>query len=248
MIKIKKLWKSYGKAHVLKGLDLEIQQGETLVIMGKSGAGKSVLLKQILGIEKPDQGSIEIDGTCISNLSDKELFQAIKHVGMLFQGAALFDSMTVGDNTAFYLTQHKDPKTNKKLTKNEIKQRVLDSLSSVGLEGTENKMPSDLSGGMKKRAGLARLIAYQPKILLYDEPTTGLDPITSNQINQLILNTQKKLCATSIVVTHDVQSAFTIANRLAFHHEGVISHIAPKKEFMQIQDPTVKDFLKYALK
>ena len=166
---------------------------------------------------------------------------------MLFQGAALFDSMTVGQNTAFFLTEHGDPKTNKILSEEEIKTRVSQALKMVGLEGTENKMPSDLSGGMRKRAALARMIVYRPEILLYDEPTTGLDPITSMQINQLIIQTQKELKATSIVVTHDIKSAVTVGDRLAFHHDGKILHIAPKEEFFKIDDPILKSFFENAI-
>ena len=177
MIEVKDVWKSYEEQDVLKGLNLEVEEGETVVILGRSGCGKSVLLRQLLGIERPDKGEIIIDGMRLSTFKESELYQALKEMGMLFQASALFDSLTVGENTAFYLKQHNQH------TAKEIEDLVEEALQMVGLEGTEDKMPSDLSGGMRKRAALARLIVYRPKILLYDEPTTGLDPITAMQIN-----------------------------------------------------------------
>jgi phospholipid/cholesterol/gamma-HCH transport system ATP-binding protein len=242
VIQVKNLWKAYGKHQVLKGLNLELNEGETLVIIGRSGVGKSVLLRQVIGIEKPDQGTVSVNNQPISGLSGAELYRAVKNMGMLFQGAALFDSMTVGENAAFYLRQHGDPRTGQPLSEKEIRQWVDDALNMVGLSGTQGKMPSDLSGGMRKRAALARLIVYRPKILLYDEPTTGLDPVTAMQINKLILKTQKELSATSIVVTHDLRSACEVGDRIALHHEGVIAYNAPKAEFMKIEDPLVKSF------
>lgn len=242
MIKVKNLWKKYGTLEVLKGLDLEIQKGETLVILGRSGVGKSVLLRQLIGIEMPDKGSVEIEGVNISALSATERLKFTRQMGMLFQGAALFDSMNVADNCAFYLHQH-EPQLGQKV----IRERVDKALAMVGLEGTQNKMPSDLSGGMRKRAALARLIVYRPHILLYDEPTTGLDPITSMQINDLILQTQKELQATSIVVTHDIKSALTVGDRLAFHNEGKIMFVAPKYEFINSQNPILHAFFDNAV-
>lgn len=247
MIKVQNLWKKYNKHSVLQGLELEIQEGETVVILGRSGVGKSVLLRLLMGIEKPDKGTIEIDGQKISSLKGPKLYRAISGMGMLFQASALFDSLTVGENTAFYLREHGDPKTDKPLEEDEIKRRVRQALSMVGLEGTEDLMPSDLSGGMRKRAALARLIVYRPKILLYDEPTTGLDPITSMQINDLILQTQRELHATSIVVTHDICSAFRVGDRIALHYEGKIFAIASKKEFAKIEHPLIQSFLEHAI-
>lgn len=238
MIKIKNLSKTYNGKPILRNLNLEILTGETLVIIGRSGVGKSVLLRQIIGLEKPDEGSIEVDGIDITKLNEKRLFQVLKNMGMLFQASALFDSLNVKENTAFYLRQHE------KLTEKEIEKRVLKALDMVGLKGTENLNPSDLSGGMRKRAALARLIVYHPKILLYDEPTTGLDPITSMQINDLILQIQKELGATSIVVTHDISTTFYVADRIALSHEGQIVYIAKKQEFAKIKDPIVQSFLK----
>ncbi|MCC5831478.1 MAG: ABC transporter ATP-binding protein [Chlamydiales bacterium] len=241
MIEVKELWKSFNGNAVLKGLNLSVEAGETVVILGRSGCGKSVLLRHILGLEKPDKGSVEVDGLPISRLKEGELYRAIHEMGMLFQASALFDSLTVGENTAFYLNQHN------RHTKKEVEELVAESLAMVGLEGKQDAMPGDLSGGMRKRAALARLIVYRPKILLYDEPTTGLDPITAMQINELIVKTQKELNATSIVVTHDICSAFYVADRIALNHEGKIAYIAKKEEFTKIDDPILQTFLKNAM-
>ena len=240
MIKIRNLWKKYGKLQVLAGLDLDVQNGETLVILGRSGMGKSVLLKHIIGISKPDEGTIEVNDVPISDLSGADLYKAIIDMGMLFQGAALFDSMTVEENTAFFLQEHGNLKEGRKYTESEIQDLVAHALDMVGLEGTQKKMPSELSGGMRKRAGLARLIVYRPSLLLYDEPTTGLDPITSMQINELIVKTQKELKGTSIVVTHDILSALCVGDRLALIKDGKIAHIAPPDSFLKIDDPVIE--------
>lgn len=246
MIRIRNLWKRYGSNDVLKGLNLDVNEGEILVILGRSGVGKSVLLRQIIGIEKPDQGTVEVDGILISSLIKRELFQAVKQMGMLFQSSALFDSMNVEENTIFYLKQHGNPQTGERYTPEELEQRIVESLNMVGLLDARKKMPSDLSGGMRKRAGLARLIAYRPKKLLYDEPTTGLDPITAQQINELIVKTQGELKGTSIVVTHDINSALYIADRIALHRDGQIVHIGEPEEFLKIDDPII-NFLRESL-
>lgn len=242
IIVVRNLCKSYGKLDVLRDLNLEVIEGETLVILGRSGVGKSVLLKQIIGIERPDKGEIEVNGHRVLEMSPNERYSVSKGMGMLFQGAALFDSMNVGENTAFYLRQHESH-----LPEKEIQDRVAEALKTVDLEGIQDKMPSDLSGGMRKRAALARLIVYRPSILFYDEPTTGLDPITAMHINNLINTIQEELKATSIVVTHDMRSAIEVGDRLAFHYDGKIAQIAPKDEFLKIDDPNVHYFFENAI-
>lgn len=241
MIIIKNLCKRYGKLEVLKNLNLEVMERETLVILGRSGVGKSVLLRQILGIETPDSGTIEIDGINLTSLSHKGRNDLRKQMGMLFQGSALFDSMSVGENVAFYLRQHQPH-----LKEKEIQKRVSEALEMVGMAGTQDKMPSDLSGGMRKRAALARVIIYRPRIVLYDEPTTGLDPITAMQINKLIIEAQNALQGTSIVVTHDIKSAIEVGDRLAFHDNKTIAYVAKKEEFLKIHDEQIQTFFENA--
>lgn len=240
LIQIRDLYKQYNQNQVLEGLNLDVNQGETLVILGRSGTGKSVLLKHIIGISKADSGTIDVGDARISDLEGPALYQAAINMGMLFQGAALFDSMNVEENTGFFLTEHGDLRQKVWLSDEEIRARVKEALAMVGLAGTEKKMPSELSGGMKKRAALARLIVYRPSILLYDEPTTGLDPITAMQINELIVQTQKELKATSIVVTHDIISALYVGDRLALMNQGKIAHIDEPKAFMKIDDPIIE--------
>jgi phospholipid/cholesterol/gamma-HCH transport system ATP-binding protein len=244
MIDIQEIYKSFGEQAVLKGLSIQIPEGKTLVILGRSGVGKSVLLKHIIGLTKPDSGKIFIDGIEITALTPQKLQNSRLSMGMLFQGAALFDSMNIEENVGFYLSQHPNPRTLKPFSAEYISTKVKEALQMVGLSGVEKKYPSELSGGMRKRAALARLIVYRPKLILYDEPTTGLDPITSMQINQLICQTQKELGATSIVVTHDLTSALVVGDYIALHHEGRLSFMAEAKEFLNQKHPIIEFFKK----
>ena len=237
MIKIEGLHKSFNGKEVLKGIDLEINEGETLVIIGRSGCGKSVLLKHIMRIMEPDKGKIFIDDSDIFSLSSREFNQFRLSLGMLFQGAALFDSLNVGENVGFSLHEHS------KLAEADIREKVREKLSHVGLSGIEELMPSELSGGMKKRVGLARAICSEPKIILYDEPTTGLDPINSDVINDLILRMQERLKVTSIVVTHDMTSAYKVANRIAMLYQGHIIGVGTPDDFKNTTNPIIKQFI-----
>lgn len=239
MIVVDDLWKSYGPVSVLKGLSLKVEEGQTLVILGRSGVGKSVLLKLIMGIDYPDKGEIWVNGQNLTS-SKRYYLNPTKRFGMLFQGAALFDSMTVADNIGFYLYEHKAKEVIKDST---VKDMVQEALCKVGLQGCGSKMPSDLSGGQKKRAALARAIIYRPEIMFYDEPTTGLDPITAQQINELIRSTQEELNATNIVVTHDLHSAFFVADKIALHDSGIIKYLVDKEQFATIDDPIIHEFM-----
>ncbi|MEN6465546.1 MAG: ABC transporter ATP-binding protein [Syntrophaceae bacterium] len=237
MIQIHRLRKKFGKQLVLDDLDLEIEDRRTTVIIGRSGGGKSVLLKNIIGLVKPDSGEILVDGVDITRLKDKELNDIRKKFGMLFQEGALFDSMNVGDNVAFPLREHSD------LKESEIREVVSDRLRAVGLSGIESKMPSELSGGMRKRVALARAIALKPEIVLFDEPTTGLDPVLSEAINQLIVSTQKEFNLTCIVISHDLESIFKIAHKIAFLYEGKILIHGTPEEIRSSDNPVLRQFL-----
>jgi phospholipid/cholesterol/gamma-HCH transport system ATP-binding protein len=237
MIKIVDIHKSYGPNRVLRGVDLEIVRGETMVIIGQSGSGKSVLLKHLMGILKPDKGEIWIDGLEITRLRDEEILGITRKFGMLFQAAALFDSMTVGANVAFGLERHTDH------SPEEVRRIVAESLERVGLKGIENLMPFELSGGMKKRVGLARAIAYRPEIILYDEPSTGLDPIRADSINDLIIQTKRDLGATSVVITHDMVSSYKVADRIAMLYEGRIIETGTPAEIQASANPVVRQFI-----
>jgi len=237
IIKIADLHKSFGEQKVLDGVNLEIEEGKTTVIIGRSGGGKSVLLKHVIRLLKPDSGHVFIDGTDITGLNDKDLNEIRKKFGMLFQEAALFDSMTVGGNVAFPL------KEQTKLKDSEIKEIVADRLKAVGLIGVEDKMPSELSGGMKKRVGLARAIAMHPQIVLFDEPTTGLDPIMTEAINDLIIDTQKNFNLTSVVISHDVESIFKVGHKIAMLHEGKIVEYGTPEEIRGSKNPVLVQFL-----
>lgn len=208
--------KAFGENQVLCGVDLDVRRGETCVVLGGSGSGKSVLLRHTIGLQEPDRGEVWVDDHQVTGDDDERLRETRKKVGMLFQAGALFDSMTVLDNVAFALREHTD------LGEEEVRDRVREVLGYVELADVEERMPADLSGGMRKRVALARAIALAPQAILYDEPTTGLDPITANTINRLIRGLQERLGVTSIVVTHDIHSAFCVGDRVAFLHEGRI--------------------------
>lgn len=237
MIEIINLCKSFNGNKVLDNLNLDINKGETTVIIGRSGVGKSVLLKHIIGIMKPDSGQIMIDGVDVGGLRGKELDNFRLRFGMLFQGAALFDSLPVGANVGFSLLEHT------RLDAVEIHRQVKEALRLVGLEGVEHMKPAELSGGMKKRVGLARAICRNPEIILYDEPTTGVDPVLADAINNLIRNLHDKLKATSIAVTHDMISAYKIADKIAMLYEGKIIAVGTPDEIKNTSDPTVKQFV-----
>ena len=237
MISIRNVTKNFGGKTVLNGLSLEIPRGETLVIMGQSGCGKSVLLKIITGLMSADSGEIWFDGTEISSLTGKKINNLRRRVGMLFQSAALFDSMTVAENVAFMLDQHTD------LDKREIRKIVDEKLSLVDLAGVQELRPAELSGGMRKRVGLARALAFDPEVIFYDEPTTGLDPVTCTEINQLIKDLHTRLQVTSVVVTHDMHSAFSVATRMAMIHEGKQIAYGRPDEIINIDDPILQQFI-----
>ncbi|MBA7626381.1 putative ribonucleotide transport ATP-binding protein mkl [subsurface metagenome] len=237
MIVIEDLHKSFGDNKVLRGVNLKIEKGKTFVIIGRSGCGKSVLLKHIIGILKPDKGRILIDGCDITKLNEKRLNEVRKKFGMLFQGAALFDSLTVEENVAFGLRRH----TN--LSKEEIRRIVNEKLGLVGLARNGFLRPAELSGGMKKRVGLARAIAMAPEIILYDEPTTGVDPIMGDAINELIIELHDKLKIISIAVTHDIASAYKIADRIAMLYEGKIIEVGTPREIKNTKNPIVRQFI-----
>ncbi len=237
MIEIIELHKSFGKNHVLRGVNLKIDKGESVVVLGGSGSGKTVLLRQIIGLSKPDKGTVMIDGIEISRLNENELNEFRKKFGMLFQSSALFDSMSVWENVGFALRQHT------KLHDAKIKEIAREKLALVGLVGVEDIMPSELSGGMRKRVALARAIAMEPEILLYDEPTTGLDPIMAAAINDLIIEMREKLNITSIAITHDIKSAYRIADRIAMLYNGIIIETGTPDEIKNTSNPVVRQFI-----
>lgn len=237
MIDIQNLTKYFDDHLVLDNLSLKIEDSETIVVIGQSGCGKSVLVKHIIGIMKPDSGKIFVDGKDIVPMNERELDKIRMMFGMLFQGSALFDSLTVGENVAFRFTEHT------KMKPEEINKKVARCLELVGLKGVENKRPSELSGGMKKRVGLARAIAHDPKILLYDEPTTGIDPVMGDIINDLIISLRNKLAVTSIAVTHDIKSAYKIADRIAMMFQGKIVEIGTPDEIINSDNPVVQQFI-----
>jgi phospholipid/cholesterol/gamma-HCH transport system ATP-binding protein len=231
------LHKSFGEKDVLQGVQLEVRQGESMVVIGGSGSGKTVLIKCIIGLMRPDQGEIYVDGLEITSLDEKGMNEVRKKFGMLFQGGALFDSMTVWENVGFGLRKHAQ------LSDEEIRRIASEKLTLVGLKDVEDLMPAELSGGMKKRVSLARAIAIEPEILLYDEPTTGIDPILADAINDLIVQMKEKLNVTSITITHDMINAFRIADRIAMLYQGRIIEVGTPDEIRSSSSPIVRQFI-----
>jgi phospholipid/cholesterol/gamma-HCH transport system ATP-binding protein len=236
-VQVESLSKSFGNQTVLKGINLEVAEGETLSVLGRSGTGKSVLLKLIIGLHKPDSGSIRINGEEVTNLPLKELNEVRKKVGFLFQQAALYDSLTIEENVAFPLRRHSN------MSDDERSKRVRQLLASVGMEQDAHKLPAELSGGMQRRVGLARALALEPEILLFDEPTAGLDPITAAEIDDLILRLQKERTITSVVVTHDIHSARAVSDRLALMRDGQVLIEGAFEDLQKSRDPFVMQFL-----
>ncbi|MFH1743360.1 MAG: ABC transporter ATP-binding protein [bacterium] len=237
MIRVSGLRKELAGRWVLNGVDMSIPQGETHVIIGRSGEGKSVLLKHFCGLFQPDEGKVWIDGQEISRLSEKELYPVRAKIGLLFQGSALFDSLTVKENVGFSLYEHD------RIPESEIRKRVLENLEMVRLGNILDKMPSELSGGMRKRVGLARAITKRPKIILYDEPTTGLDPVTADAINDLIIHLSEQLKVSSVVVTHDLASAFKVGDRFSMLFEGKIIYTGTPAEVRDTPNPYIRQFI-----
>ena len=237
MIEVRDLHKSFGALKVLQGASLRIEKGESVVIIGRSGGGKSILLKLLIGLIKGDKGEVLIEGENISRMNERQLLRVRHKFGMLFQSAALFDSMTVAENVGFGLMREK------RSSANEIRERVAEALEMVELPGIEEKKPAELSGGMRKRVGLARAIVYRPEIVLYDEPTTGLDPVVSDSIDQLIVSVRERLHVTTIAVTHDMRSARRIGQRIMMLHEGRIYFQGTPDEVFSTDDPIVSRFV-----
>ena len=238
MIRLANVCKVYDGKYALRDINLNIKKGETVAVIGGSGSGKSTLLKLLVGLIRPDSGEIYIGGQETTKLTEKELDKVRLNMGMVFQYSALFDSMTVGENVAFGLREHKH------LPEAEIQRIIREKLDLVGLPGVENKLPGELSGGMKKRVGLARAIAIEPEIIFYDEPSSGLDPITTTKIDELIVDMQHKLGVTSVVVTHVMASACRIADRIAMVYEGELIAVDTVKKFQELQDERVQAFFK----
>jgi phospholipid/cholesterol/gamma-HCH transport system ATP-binding protein len=236
-IRVVSLHKSFGEKDVLHGINIEVRQGESMVVIGGSGSGKTVLIKCIIGLMRPDQGEIHVDGLEITSLDEKRMNEVRKKFGMLFQGGALFDSMTVWENVGFGLRQQN------RLSEEEIRRVASEKLALVGLKNVEDLMPAELSGGMRKRVSLARAIAMEPEILLYDEPTTGIDPIMADAINDLIVQMKEKLNVTSIAITHDMKSAYKIADRIAMLYQGKIIEVGTPGEIRNSSNPMVQQFI-----
>jgi len=237
MIEVRNLYKSFGEQPILDDISFRIENGESVVIIGRSGGGKSVLLKHVIGLLQPDSGQVLIDGENIVGMNERQLLRVRRKFGMVFQGAALFDSMTVAENVAFGLRRHEN------LTEAEIMKRVARALEIVDLPGTEDKNPAELSGGMRKRVGLARAVIYEPQIVLYDEPTTGLDPIVSDSIDKLIIRVRDHFKVTSIVVTHDMRSAQRVGNHVLMLHDKKIHANCTPDSLFKSDDPIVRQFI-----
>jgi len=237
VIKLVDIHKAFGPKKVLEGFSLEVNEGETMVIVGYSGTGKSVAIKHIVGLLEPDRGTVWVDGQEVPRLPRPQLYALRANIGYVFQFAALFDSLNIGDNVAMGLRKEG------KLREPEIMKRVGEALDLVDLPGVESKFPAELSGGMRKRVGIARAIARQPKYILYDEPTTGLDPVTSAIIDQLMIRMREKLRVTSIVITHDMRSAYTVGSRIAMLYEGQIRQVGTVDEIQHTHDPIVRQFI-----
>jgi len=238
LIDVQDLYKSFNGFPVLKGVNLKIPEGTTTVILGGSGSGKTVLMKHIMGLFRPDRGQVIVDGQNVSTMSRQELAVFRQRMGMVFQSAALFDSMTVADNVAFPLREH-----NPGLSEAEIQEKVKEKLAVVDLHGVEQKFPAELSGGMRKRVGLARAIVREPKIVLYDEPTTGLDPLTTESVDEMIIHARERLTVTSVVISHDVGSAFHIADRIAMLNEGRVVEEGTPAAVRNTKEPFTRQFL-----
>jgi phospholipid/cholesterol/gamma-HCH transport system ATP-binding protein len=237
LIKFQDVHKAFGAKKVLQGFTLDVNEGETMVIIGGSGTGKSVAIKHIVGLLTPDAGTVFVDGQEVPRLSRRELYAMRSHIGYVFQFAALFDSLTIGENVAMGLRKQG------KLSGPEITQRVAEVLDLVDLPNVEDRYPAELSGGMRKRVGLARAIALRPKYILYDEPTTGLDPVTSAVIDQLMIRMREKLRVTSIVITHDMRSAYRVGTRIAMLHEGRVRQVGTVEEIRNSSDQLVRQFV-----
>jgi phospholipid/cholesterol/gamma-HCH transport system ATP-binding protein len=238
MIEIKSLHKSFGSNKVLRGVDLSINEGESLAIIGRSGCGKSVLLKHIVGLLKPDEGFVKVEGEIVHQMNATQMYKMRQKFGFLFQGAALFDSMTVEENVALALIENQS-----QISKKQIDEIVDEKLLLVGLPGIQQLKPSELSGGMKKRVGLARALVTNPKYILYDEPTTGLDPVMSDAIDDLIKSLNEKLSVTSIIVTHDMFSVKNTADKIAMMNEGQIYFVGTPDELLNSRDPVIQKFI-----
>lgn len=237
MIRIIDLYKSFGPNQVLRGVNLHIRKGETMVIIGQSGSGKSILIKHMIGLIHPDRGKLFVDGKDVSLLDDTELYAVRRKFGLLFQAAALFDSLSVAQNVSFGVERYRD------FSPEQRERIVSESLAKVGLKGVEHLMPHELSGGMKKRVGLARAIAYEPEIMLYDEPSTGIDPIRADAINELIIRMKEEINVTSVVITHDMISAYKVADRIAMLYNGEIIAVGTPDEIKNSDNPVIQQFI-----